>query len=160
MIVMGDFIANVSKGPGLLGLIIAILTVDIVPAIAEETLFRGVFLNNLTRHYGVLKALIVISVLFAFIHVNPSVIVSIFLLGLILGYVYLKTENLIYPIMLHFFYNSFATLLLRTKVVEIKGLNSGAKTVEHVPLSIFISSVILSVLFFLIICKIVERRKT
>jgi len=88
--------------------------------------------------------------LFALIHINPSVIISIFLLGMMLGYIYLKTENLIYPVILHFFNNMFATLLLRSKVIEIKGLTPGGEAVEHVSMQIFILSIILSIIFFLI----------
>lgn len=157
MDLMGDFITNVSGRPGLLGLIAAVFTVDIIPAIAEESLFRGVFLENLKRRYGFLRALIVVSVLFAIMHINPSSLISIFLFALALGYVYLKTEKLIYPIMLHFFYNGFATLLLRTKHFEINGLSSSREMIEHVPVPLFLTSLVLSILFFIIIYKILKN---
>lgn len=50
--IMGDFITGISKGPGIVRFIIVVFVIDIVPAISEETFFRGLFLGNLTRKYS------------------------------------------------------------------------------------------------------------
>lgn len=159
MTFIGEFIMDISKVSGIVGLIVSIFFIGFVPAVAEETLFRGVIQKNLSLRYGVLKGLIITSFLFALIHVNPSSIVSIFLLGLMLGYLYLKTGNLIYPIMLHFFYNTSTNLILRFSRFEISGLNTGLKTIEHVPLTIFLSAVIFSILLVLATYKTIESRE-
>jgi membrane protease YdiL (CAAX protease family) len=155
---VGEFMTNISKGPGIGGLIASIFVIGVVPSIAEETLFRGVIQKNLSLRYGILKALIVTSLLFALVHINLSSIVSIFLLGLMLGYLYLKTQNLMYPIILHFFYNLSADLLTRSNVIEIKGLTTGHTTIEHTPVIILVPAILISVLFALIIHKTIESK--
>ena len=59
------------------------------------------------------KAAIVIqALLFSLFHFNLAQMIPTFLLGIFLGICYLKFENLWAPILIHFSFNVFASLVL------------------------------------------------
>jgi membrane protease YdiL (CAAX protease family) len=84
----------------------------IAAPIFEELLFRGFLLEGL-RHsqLGNLGAIIITSVLWAVIHLQYEAfeVISIFLVGLILGYARIKTNSLYTTIIMHAFMNLVAT---------------------------------------------------
>lgn len=102
-------IPNVKSGNSILSreIPIFIYSVIILP-ILEEIIFRGIILRGIIESKKVLFPLLFSAFLFMLIHINvlafeksiPNMISS-FLFGLLLGYLYLKTEKLIYPIILH-----------------------------------------------------------
>ncbi len=96
----------------LLDLIQMIFIIGITASICEEFLFRGVIQNLLIEklnsvHYSVLISALIFSVF----HLQFSAILPRFILGIIIGYVYLIYKNLIHPILLHFSYNSTLVIL-------------------------------------------------
>jgi hypothetical protein len=98
------------QGIGLL--LIKLLVIAVLPAIAEELIFRGILLKKLyessnSNHYAVLIS----SLIFAAVHIQPLVILPMFFLGCILGYLYTKTNNIIYSMIFHFLFNASTILL-------------------------------------------------
>ena len=87
---------------GTSGMILSILIMSLLPAIAEETLFRGV-IQTFIKKWSNKKhlAVIVTAFIFAIIHGNPEQVIGIFILGLVLGYLFEFTGNLVYPMILH-----------------------------------------------------------
>lgn len=86
--------------------------IAILAPIFEELLFRGMILKGMLNNG--MKPWLAIGVsafIFAFIHFNPWQFVGAFLLGLILGWVYYKTQSLLNTMFLHFFNNSIGVLL-------------------------------------------------
>ncbi len=91
------------------GLLINILIIAIIPAIGEEFLFRGVIQNIFAKglknsHYAV----ILTALLFAALHFQFLSILPRFVLGIILGYIYLWTGNLWLSVLAHFVNNGVA----------------------------------------------------
>lgn len=86
-------------------LILTLISSAIIPAIGEELLFRGVIFNAL-KEKGSLYATIVSSLFFALFHFNLSQSIYPFLFGLILGFSYAKTKNILVPMLIHFFNNA------------------------------------------------------
>ena len=78
----------------------------VAPAL-EEVLFRGVLINRWGVKWGVGRAVIVSSVLFAFLHAN---VIGIFVFGMIAALLYLRTRTLLVPIAFHAANNLVATL--------------------------------------------------
>jgi uncharacterized protein len=87
-------------------IVILYLMVAVLAPIFEETLFRGFFLTSLTRYLPDWAAIICSGSLFAFAHLTASDLLPLTLLGMMLGYVYLRTENLLTSILLHSLWNS------------------------------------------------------
>ncbi|WP_407268728.1 CPBP family intramembrane glutamic endopeptidase [Radiobacillus sp. PE A8.2] len=86
-----------------------IITICVLVAFSEELLFRGV----LQTHLGYIAA----SIIFALIHfrylMKPVLFVSILILSFYLGYIYELTDNLVVPMMAHFFIDFFLALYIR-----------------------------------------------
>lgn len=81
-----------------------ILVVVIVGPLIEEFVFRKQLLDRL-RIYGEKTALLVSAVLFGLFHGNLSQLFYAFLLGLVFGYIYLRTGKLRYSAALHMLIN-------------------------------------------------------
>lgn len=79
--------------------------VVVVGPIFEELLFRGWLLGSLRKFWGDSKALVVSSTLFALIHGDPWATPALFVLGMVFGWVYLKTGSLFGSILLHGMWN-------------------------------------------------------
>jgi membrane protease YdiL (CAAX protease family) len=80
--------------------------------VCEEWLCRGVIAKGLLRHSTPTKAIVWSAFIFAFIHINPWQAVPAFIIGLLLGYVYWKTQSLLPCIFIHFVNNGFSFVLL------------------------------------------------
>ncbi|MEG0473704.1 MAG: CPBP family intramembrane glutamic endopeptidase, partial [Solibacillus sp.] len=90
--------------------ILFFVNICILAPIWEELFFRGILLRRLMIKWSPQKSIIVSSLLFSLIHVNPLTVIFAFFLGCLLGYVYLKTKSIIVPIVVHSFSNFLAFL--------------------------------------------------
>lgn len=81
----------------------------IIPAVVEELLFRKTVCGALTV-YGKTTAVIISAVLFALMHANIEQLLYTFVAGLFLGWLYVESKNIIYPILLHFINNGISAL--------------------------------------------------
>ena len=87
-----------------------ILFVVILAPIFEEFLFRRQIIDR-TRVYGEKRAILLSSIMFGLFHGNISQMFYAFLLGLVFGYVYLRTGKLRYSIILHMLINFMGSVL-------------------------------------------------
>lgn len=94
-------------------IVITILLVGIAGPIAEEVFFRGFVLTGLLKRFGVRRALLFSSLLFGLFHIDPGAIVPTFALGLILGWVYLKTGSVWPAMFAHGLHNTVAVLIAK-----------------------------------------------
>lgn len=78
----------------------------------EETVFRGFLMTSLTKWMPTSTAVILSASAFAFAHLTPGEVPQLFALGVVLGFSYAKSRNLLTPIMIHAFWNSGVVLLL------------------------------------------------
>ena len=81
-----------------------ILFAVIIGPIVEEFVFRKQMIDRM-RAYGEKLAVICSAVIFALFHGNFSQAVYAFLLGLVFGYVYLRSGKLRYTCVMHMFFN-------------------------------------------------------
>lgn len=91
-------------------LLLNILTVGIMPALLEELLFRGVILQGL-RSAGDTVALVLSALMFGLMHGTIYQIPFAFILGLVFGYIVLKTGNILWSMALHAVNNTLAVLM-------------------------------------------------
>jgi membrane protease YdiL (CAAX protease family) len=101
---------------------LVVVALVILAPIAEEIFFRGVVFNALRREGGRRWAYIGSAALFAVIHLDLVVLVPLFLLGLLLAWVYERTNNLLAPIAAHATVNAISvalTLLIRFEVLPV-----------------------------------------
>jgi len=89
--------------------IISVVVIAFLPALFEETLFRGGIQNLLSRWFKKpVLAIIVTSIIFSAIHGSYLGFLSRFALGYVLGWIYYRTGNIWLNIIGHFFNNAFA----------------------------------------------------
>ncbi len=81
----------------------------VIPAVVEELLFRGTLCRAL-KVYGKTTAVIVSAVLFALMHTNIEQLLYTLVAGILLGWIYVNTENVIFPIILHFVNNGISVV--------------------------------------------------
>lgn len=79
--------------------------IAIVAPIAEEFVFRGVMLNELMGLFGFWKGIGFTSLIFAVFHIN---LFGAFLFAVLASLLYVKTRNLLAPILLHIANNTLA----------------------------------------------------
>ena len=116
--VTGFDIDNVDIAGGVLFLDI-IASVIFAPVL-EELVFRGVLFNRLKIRIGIIPAMLLSSFLFAIGH-NFGGITSAFLFGICMCILYMKTDNILVPMSVHFLNNVVATLLEFTQIDYIIG---------------------------------------
>jgi membrane protease YdiL (CAAX protease family) len=83
-----------------------LLVVGLWGPVAEEIFFRGFALAGLRRKFGDRTALILTAGLFALFHIEPTIYVPIFFFGIVLGWMYLKTNSLWPSIFIHVIHNT------------------------------------------------------
>ncbi|MSQ40857.1 MAG: CPBP family intramembrane metalloprotease [Dehalococcoidia bacterium] len=84
--------------------------------LAEEIFFRGFLLRGLAPRLGGAGAAIVSSLIFAIAHLTPGVLAPIFILGLLLSWLYLKTRSIVPGLIAHSAQNALALLALTWSV--------------------------------------------
>jgi membrane protease YdiL (CAAX protease family) len=82
--------------------------VVIIGPVLEEVLFRGLILDGFLKRYSARKAIVWSSIFFGIYHLNPWQFISAFCLGLLLGWVFVKTRSLVSAIFIHFSVNLFS----------------------------------------------------
>jgi membrane protease YdiL (CAAX protease family) len=77
----------------------------IAAPVLEELIFRGIMLDGLLRIYSPTKAVMVSSLLFGLIHLNPAQFVGGALVGCFMGWVYVHTRSVMATILIHASFN-------------------------------------------------------
>ena len=115
--------------------VVGLLVIAVVPAISEELVFRGVVQRNLvqwtgSRHAGIWLA----AATFSAIHFQFFGFVPRFVLGLVLGYLYEWSGNILVPMAAHFTQNAFQIILLYAQQRgALKGAGFDPESTEALP---------------------------
>lgn len=111
------FLKSTFENP--LYLILAIISIVVLAPLIEETLFRGFLQSYIRRHLGPKQAIFITSVCFSLFHYaagqglgNISIIISLCVLSLFLGFVYEKQGSLLTPMILHASFNTVSVINL------------------------------------------------
>ena len=117
------------------------LSYAVVPAFVEEFAFRGIVLGCIRKHSDSF-AVIVSAIMFGLMHGNFMQIPFAFVVGLVLGFVTVKTNSLLPAIIIHFCNNAISVTF------DIISSNSG--------LSIQLINIIyITIMLFIAICGII-----
>ncbi|MBQ8683287.1 MAG: CPBP family intramembrane metalloprotease [Clostridia bacterium] len=91
-------------------MLLSLVVMAVLPAIFEEMVFRGYVLRTL-RPYGDWFAVVVSALLFGLIHGNIQQVPFAFVVGILLGWLYVSTDNIWLPMVVHFCNNATSVLL-------------------------------------------------
>ncbi|PSB08812.1 CPBP family intramembrane metalloprotease domain-containing protein [Pleurocapsa sp. CCALA 161] len=87
-------------------LVIFFSTASIAAPVFEEIMFRGFLLPSLTRYTSLTGAIVISGFIFAIAHLSLSEVLPLATLGMVLGFVYTRSRNLLAPMLLHCLWNS------------------------------------------------------
>jgi membrane protease YdiL (CAAX protease family) len=106
-------ISVIGRMDNFLDFLISLFMLAILPAVFEETLFRGAAQNLLSRWFKMpILAIIITSIIFSAVHFSYLGFLSRLLLGFVLGWVYYRTGNLWLSIIGHVTNNAAALIVL------------------------------------------------
>jgi membrane protease YdiL (CAAX protease family) len=98
-----QLIGNVRENP-----VLIVTAVVVVGPICEEFILRGVVLRGLLRRMTPNRAILLSAFLFSLMHLNPWQAIATFVIGLLLGWAYVRTRSLGLCIVAHVANNALA----------------------------------------------------
>lgn len=108
-----DFFAR-GETPG--GFVTLLIAAALSPAICEEMLFRGAMLSGMRQRLGPWTSVLLIAILFGLFHISIYRIVPTALLGIMLGYLVLRTGSILAGMLAHGLVNATAILLASERI--------------------------------------------
>ena len=131
---MKPFTDQISSAPWLN----VLLLMAVIPAVCEELAFRGFIFGGLIRNRGRVRAVVITSVMFGISHGVLQQSICATLMGLLLGWIALRTGSVLPGILIHFTNNALSVSLER---ISASGwdrasifLHSSETTVGYQPL--------------------------
>ncbi len=109
-----------------------VLGIALVPALAEEVIFRGVFARALSTRFSAVHAIGFSAAVFGLYHLLPAQMISTFSLALALGFLTLRARSAVPAMVAHFLNNTVAVVVARH---EVPGLTPWLNTHEPVVLA-------------------------
>ena len=91
-------------------LFISLFVVAIIPAILEETVYRGVFFNEY-RKVNARKGVILSGLLFGLMHMNFNQFIYAFIMGMIFALIVEVTDSIVSSMIIHFTINGSSVLI-------------------------------------------------
>ncbi len=122
-------------GESLFAFIRAMIVGAIVPAIVEESLFRGFLQKSLEQKLKPISAIIITGIFFGLIHFNPIDMLPLMFIGFYLGYLAYISRNLWIPIIIHFANNLFAIIIIFS--IDAQKLEQSTEELSPLNASIF-----------------------
>lgn len=105
-----EALTNVS---GFGNFLVAFLIIAIIPAVGEELLFRGILQNKLWQiSNNVHIAIWVTGLIFSLVHMQFYGLIPRLLLGVLFGYLYYWSGNIVIPMIAHFVNNGFTLTMI------------------------------------------------
>lgn len=141
--------------------ILVVVTVALVPSIAEELLFRGLVQRNLDTIAGGLRSAVVTGIVFGMYHLNPFSFVALGALGIFLGFLVYRSQNTLVAVVAHFFNNFIACAAVYLNYDEefLVVAPTGGATAESVAMnSAMFGVVFVAAMFYFV--KLTQRSTT
>ena len=129
---------------------VTLLSVSVFAPIFEEWLCRGMILRGLLRTMHPIWAMMISSMIFAIIHLNPWQALPAFVLGMLFAYVYYRTGSLKLTMLMHCANNTFSALLGQNErlreMTSWLDLMSGWQYAALIVAAVFIVAVFIDIL--------------
>lgn len=141
-----------NPSPNMLSFIYVVISTVIIVPIIEELMFRGVILNALNNRVNFIYAIVISSVLFSLFH-GFGRLTPTFFFGLCMCVIYLKTNNITIPIIIHVLNNALGTIC--TDVYNI-----GVILTNHLNSITFIISTVSGILILFYLYKNIKTLRS
>ncbi len=126
-----------------------ILRIVVIAPVVEEIIFRGVIMSGFSRNYHPVFAIFFSALLFALFHLNPWQFAATFALGLLLGWIRVRTGSLLACIAGHAIHNGlvFITVYYYNELKSLSFMQSGISLNYWIHLLVMVSGIALIWLF-------------
>jgi len=124
---------------------LVVFVVSVIPALCEETLFRGFIQRSLEYKLSPMVSSLITAIFFGLYHFNIYGLVALIGLGFFFGYANYKSGSIFVPMFLHFL-NNFSAVAIYLTVGNEDLINSAATSNIDIRMSL-IGMVVLVVLF-------------
>jgi uncharacterized protein len=146
LIPMSDFIKHIMHEVGALKGILMFFVGVIIAPILEEIIYRGIILDGLLKIYSPFKAIIISSVLFSVLHLNPWQATGALLGGMLSGWIYYKSGNLILSIIIHASNNLYGFIIINYFSADVT--NHRPLTEYYGSLTNYIAIIVIAIITF------------
>ncbi|MFH1194197.1 MAG: CPBP family intramembrane glutamic endopeptidase [bacterium] len=140
--------------------ILIVLVVAVVPALCEETFFRGYVQRSFEQKLKPFLSAAITAFFFSLYHFSPYGLPALFILGLYIGFSAYMTNSIYVPMSLHFLNNLFAVFLYFTYGnEEILATNLVKKDDLLIAVILFLSLSIIFVVFISLVKKYFTKKR-
>lgn len=137
--------------------LISVFVIALLPAVFEETLFRGGIQNLFSRWFkNPVLAIVITSIIFSAVHGSYLGFLSRFALGFLLGWMYYRTGNIWLNIIGHFANNALAVTSLYLASKPGQKIDP-SKIEEHFPLWIGVAAIAVLVGLLILFEKVAKK---
>jgi uncharacterized protein len=118
---------------GIGALVFNLMLIAAIPALGEELFFRGIIQTSLAERKKAVMAVLVTAFVFSAIHLQFYGFVPRFLLGALLGFLFVWSDNIWLPVFAHFVNNGVAVIFYYLKfnhyhVTDLEKIGTGDTT--------------------------------
>jgi hypothetical protein len=141
---------NLLSASNIFELMLVIMVVAVVPAISEETMFRGYIQRSFELKLKPYLAIFLTALFFSAYHFNPYGFIPLFILGAYFGFAAYRSKTLVVPVFLHFL-NNFSAISLYHIVGDDELLKSDVSVASEELSSYLLMLVGLTLIFVFLI---------
>lgn len=129
----------VNTGDTIIDKILFFISIAVIPGIFEELFVRKAILNY-GKQFGNYFTIIVSAIIFALLHMNLQQGIFAFLIGIVFGYIAVKTQNVKLTMILHILNNGFVALnsIFSANEVILNIMNYGSLIIAGIGLILFL----------------------
>lgn len=114
------------------GTLCGFLSIALVGPVIEEIVFRKIMIDGITEHGGKQWiAILISSAVFGLIHLNPAQIPFAFAIGILFGWMYVRTGSMMPGLIGHILNNTLAGFLMRTDYDSAPFLEKGTDLISN-----------------------------
>lgn len=100
------------------GMILLVIVAVIIAPVIEEVFFRGFLQQAFTKRFGLNRGLLLASLIFAIAHFEFQVLIPIFILSLLLGWMFIRSRS-IWPGIIFHAVNNIMALVIEFMVLDV-----------------------------------------
>ena len=158
---LSESYGDLMKANNFFEVILIVFVTSFIPAICEEVFFRGFVQKSFEQKLKPLIAIFLTAMFFGIYHFNPYGLIALVALGVYFGYAVYQTDSIFVSMILHFFNNFLAVVLVLIFGNE-ELLNSNVTDEKGIIMQVvsFISLLVFFVFYLILINRYFNKKKS
>ena len=147
--------SNLISASSFFEFLLVVMVVAFVPAIAEESMFRGFIQRSFELKLKPYMAIFITAIFFSAYHFNPYGFLPLFILGAYFGFAAYMSRSLVVPMILHFL-NNFSAILLY-QIIGNEDLIKSDTAIKGDELSSYLMLLVVLTLLFVLLIALINK---